>query len=100
MQLTTQDDMLIITGNIKTLDDYQAIRDAATRILAAGGHSLTLRIVDSFSMPSAVIGFFVKLVQREKVRLSMEIGDSRLLELLDELCLTGLFKARQGRVGR
>jgi hypothetical protein len=95
MQLTrSHDEGITISGNIKTLDDYQAIRDMATKILSAGGTSLSLQILDSFSMPSAVIGFLVKLIHKEKVRVSMEVGDKRLLELLDELHLVELFDAR------
>ena len=42
-------------------------------------------------MPSAVIGFLMKLVNRDKVKLSIKAGDPRLGELLDELQLTAVF---------
>ena len=93
MQLTsTGEHELTIQGNIKTVDDYMEIREAATRLVASGTRTLHFRIEDSFSMPSAVIGFLVQLVNRDKV--SMDIRDQRLFELLQELSLTGLFKAR------
>ena len=85
---------LTITGNIKTTADYLEIRSLALEVLRVGGKELTLRVNDSLSMPSSVIGFFVKLVNRDKVRLTMVIEDPRLLELLDELSLTALFGAR------
>jgi hypothetical protein len=95
MQLTCSgDNELIITGNIKTVDDYMEIRETATRLLAGGCRSLNFHIEDSFSMPSAVIGFLVKLVNRDKIAVSMEIRDKRLFELIQELSLTSLFKAR------
>ena len=47
-------------------------------------------------MPSSVFGFFVKLVNRDKVKISMQIQDPRLLELLDELGLKEAFGAHQG----
>lgn len=85
---------ITITGNIKTTEDYLAIRQLATDLVSSGASALTLHILDSLSMPSAVIGFFVKLANRDKIRLTMRIQDPRLLELLDELSLVELFGAR------
>ena len=90
----TSQNELTITGNIKTTADYLAIRDLATDLVAQGAQALTIHINESLSMPSSVIGFFVKLAGHNKVRLSMVIQDQRLLELLDELALTPLFGAR------
>jgi hypothetical protein len=95
MQLArTSSTELTITGNIKTMADYLAIRKQVTDLVEAGATSLTLHIRESFSMPSSVIGFFVKLINRDKIKVAMLIQDPRLLELLDELNLTGLFRAR------
>lgn len=85
---------ITITGNIKTTDDYLAIRQAVNEFKAGGGGALTVRIVDSFSMPSSVIGLFVKAINLDKLRVEMLIQDPRLLELLDELNLVELFQAR------
>jgi hypothetical protein len=101
MQLTrTSATELTITGNIKTTADYLAIRKLVTELVDAGASSLTLRINESLSMPSSVIGFFVKLVNRDKVRVSMLIEDHRLLELLEELSLAEPFGARLLPPGR
>jgi len=84
---------ITITGNIKTTEDYLQIRQAVTDYVSAGGAELTLRILESLSMPSSVIGFFVKVISRDKLRVAMRIEDPRLLELLDELSLVRLFGA-------
>jgi hypothetical protein len=95
MQLArTSSTELTITGNIKTMADYLAIRKQVTELVEAGASRLTLSIRESFSMPSSVIGFFVKLINRDKIRVTMLIQDPRLLELLEELNLTELFGAR------
>jgi hypothetical protein len=96
MQLArTSPTELTITGNIKTTADYLAIRKLVTELVAAGATCLTLHINDSLSMPSSVIGFFVKLINRDKIRASMLIQDPRLVELLEELSLDELFGARR-----
>jgi hypothetical protein len=85
---------LTITGNIKTTADYLAIRQEVTEMVEAGASALTLHIDECFSMPSSVIGFFVKLIQRDRIRVAMAIEDRRLLELLQELSLAEMFGAR------
>ena len=85
---------LTITGNIKTTADYLEIRKLSMELVGEGAKAITLTIRESLSMPSSVIGFFVKLVNRDKIRVTMAIEDRRLLELLDELGLTGPFGAR------
>ena len=92
----TSQNELTITGNIKTTADYLAIRELATELVAQGAKALTITINESLSMPSSVIGFFVKLVNRDKIPLTMAIHDPRLLELLEELSLDQLFGARKG----
>lgn len=81
------------TGNIKTTADYLEIRKMAMALVDDGSKAIQITILDSLSMPSSVIGFFVKLVNRDKIRLTMAIQDPRLLELLEELGLTALFGA-------
>jgi len=86
---------ITITGNIKTTGDYLAIRKMASDMVLGGAPALTLHINESLSMPSSVIGFFVKLANRDKVRLTMVIQDARLVELLEELNLSTVFGARR-----
>jgi len=94
MQIVRTDPRQItITGNIKTTEDYLAIRRHCQDLVDAGIRAFTLRIHESLSMPSSVIGYFVKLVKRDQVAIRMEIEDPRLLELLDELGLTETFGA-------
>jgi len=90
----TGTDELTITGNIKSTADHLEIRSMVLEVLRVGGRELTLRVNGSLSMPSSVIGFFVKLATRDQIRLTMVIEDPRLLELLEELSLTALFGAK------
>lgn len=82
---------LVISGNIKTIDDSMALRAEVHKMHEAGAGSITLRIEESFALPSAVIGYLMKLVNRDKVRLTLLAGDHRLRDLLDELQLSCTF---------
>ncbi len=85
---------LTITGNIKSIEDSIAIKQAIVRARREGAESLRLNILDSFSITSTVIGNLMKLVHHDKVSLSLMVGDQRLYELLAELNLAQTFNVR------
>lgn len=90
---TMSSNELVINGIIKTIDDSIALREATEKLHESGANAITLRIEDSFALPSAVIGYLMKLVNRNKVKLTLLAGDNRLIELLDELQLRETFGA-------
>jgi hypothetical protein len=85
---------LTINGNIKSIEDGNAIKEAINACKKEGTTSVLLRIQDSFSMTSTVIGFLMKLVNIDKLRVSLVVGDARLYQLLDELSLVQAFNVR------
>jgi hypothetical protein len=94
MEISINSGVVTIKGNIKSVSDYQTIKTELDKVVTSGG-SLTLRIPESISITSSVIGYFNKLVQKDKVNMSMQIGNQQLMELLEELNLDGLFKAQK-----
>ena len=85
---------LTISGNIKSIEDGTTIKEAINACKKEGATSVLLRIQDSFSMTSTVIGFLMKLVNIDKLRVSLVVGDARLYQLLDELSLVQAFNVR------
>jgi hypothetical protein len=85
---------LTISGNIKSIEDSAAIKDAVTALKEKGATSMHLMIQESFSMTSTVIGFLMKLVNIDKIRVTLVVGDARLYHLLDELSLQQVFNVR------
>lgn len=85
---------LVVIGTIKTINDSKELREALQKLYEGGARSITVQIEDSFALPSAVIGYLVKLVHRDKVALKLLAGDQRLYQLLDELQLATTFGAK------
>jgi hypothetical protein len=85
---------LTISGNIKSIEDGTAIKEALTALKDGGATSVQLMIRDSFSMTSTVIGFLMKLVNIDKIRVTLYVGDPRLHQLLEELSLEQAFNVR------
>jgi hypothetical protein len=85
---------LIISGNIKSIEDSQEIKMAIADLQRSGAKNVLLRIQDSFSMTSTVIGYLMKLVNIDKTPVSLVVGDPRLYQLLDELSLIQTLNVR------
>ncbi|MDD2898421.1 MAG: hypothetical protein PHI31_06880 [Desulfuromonadaceae bacterium] len=95
MQIETRgSNELVITGNIKSVEDSQDIKKAMQLLQQNGARNMLLKIQDSFSMTSTVIGFLMKLVNVDKIPVSLVVGDPRLYQLLEELNLVQAFNVR------
>ena len=85
---------VLITGNIKSIEDSLLIKDTINGVLEQGVRNIHIKIMDSFSMTSTVIGFLMKLVNHDKIPLSISVCDNRLHDLLEELNLLQIFNVR------
>ena len=85
---------LTIMGNIKSIGDGIAIKEALRAHLNQGARSIVLVIRDSPLMTSTVVGFLVKLAAVDKLPLALVVGDARLYQLLDELNLLRVLNVR------
>jgi len=81
-------------GNIRSMRDVSELKSTIESYNLVSGNKFNIEIVDSFAMPSALIGYLLKLVQQDAVKLSLNIYDTRLAELLDDLNLTEVFNIR------
>ena len=92
MEISTSSNIVTIMGNIKTVNDFQSIKTTLDSFKSSN-QNIVLRIEDSLSITSSVIGYLNKLVLKDKINLQMKVGNSQLMELIDELNLTSTFKA-------
>ncbi|ABB43491.1 conserved hypothetical protein [Sulfurimonas denitrificans DSM 1251] len=95
MELQISSNIVTIAGNIKSISDFQAIKKIVDDV-AAAHKAIHLNIVDSLSITSSVIGYLNKLVLKDNIDLHVNVGNEQLLELLDDLNLTAMFKAKRG----
>ncbi|MDD2652035.1 MAG: hypothetical protein PHX44_03175 [Sulfurimonas sp.] len=92
MEIKSSSGIVTITGNIKTIADFQSIKQTVDGVVAT--HKLvTINIVDSLSITSSVIGYLNKLVLKDKVDVRLIVGNEELFNLLDDLNLVSTFKA-------
>jgi len=77
--------VLKIKDVIKTIEDVENIKTTIKNNMNAS--NVTLKILDSFAMPSALIGYLIKLKQLEHKNVKLEIKDDGLYELMQDLNL-------------
>jgi len=94
MDISTSDNTITIVGNIKSVSDFQDIKTAIDAVVRHHD-SIKLKVVDSLSITSSVIGYLNKLILKDKINMVLEVGDKQLMDLLEDLNLTELFKARK-----
>ena len=94
MDISTTSNTVVITGNIKSVRDYQKIKESVDALIAAN-KSIVIEIKDSISITSSIIGYFTKLVQKEGIDMSIKVWDASLMELFDDLNLVTLFDVRK-----
>jgi len=94
MEISNNGSNVEIEGNIKSLKDFQDIKRLLDNI-SNPGDFLSIHIKNSISITSSVIGYFVKLINKDKVNISINVGDKRLFNLFDDLNLISLFHVKK-----
>jgi len=94
MNISSSSNIVTITGNIKSINDFQTIKSTMDSVKNSSS-TITLDIQDSISITSSVIGYLNKLVLKDSIDLNMNIGNEQLMHLLEDLNLTATFKAKR-----
>ncbi len=84
-----------LIGNVKTIEDYEQIKEVIDSMVNNGIKDINFKLLDSFSLTSSVIGYLIKIINLEGVRLTTYISDERLMKLLNSLNLVTLFNVRE-----
>lgn len=85
-----------VVGNIKSISDSQAIKDAITKAFHDNQQaSIDLCIKDSFIITSSVIGFLIKSIKVDKISLHVSVASQDLYDMLVDMNLVESMNARK-----
>ena len=94
MNISTVSNTVNISGNIKSINDFQTIKTTIDSL--KGNHkALIIHIVDSISITSSVIGYLNKITLKDGIELKLKVGNKQLIELFDDLNLSTLFNVQK-----
>ena len=80
-----------IYDSIKSVADAQTLVDSFEESKKRGINDITIRIYDSKTIPSNVIGCLLKL-GNEGVSIKIHIKDNNLYEIIEFLCLSDMIE--------
>ncbi|MBF0320389.1 MAG: hypothetical protein HQL01_11370 [Nitrospirae bacterium] len=85
----------VISGHIKTIEDYTKIKQTVNSMVTGEGCTIIVKIPDSISITSSIIGYFLKLVFENKTDLQLHVKEQKLYNLLEVLNLLTVFKVQK-----
>jgi len=94
MKLTADNAILNVQGNIKSVEHFQQLKTELDK-MKAKHTSITIKLQDSLSITSSVIGYLMKLIHKENIRISLIVSDDRLINLLNDLGLSNEFNVKK-----
>lgn len=84
-----------IVGNIKTIEDYLDIKKVMKEMIGGGIDSISIKIPDSISITSALIGFLLRLVHEDRVKLTVYVKKDKLFNLFEVMNLVTIFNVKR-----
>ena len=57
--------------------------------------NITLKLIDSISVSSSVLGYLTKLALKDGIDISLQVGNEQLIDLLDDLNLLKVLKVKK-----
>ncbi|MGC8769313.1 hypothetical protein [Calditerrivibrio sp.] len=83
-----------IKGNLSSLEDYTKIRDTINELVANGVKDICVDFIDSKTIMSSLLGFFMKLVNYDKVFVHIKVGSPELYKSLQTMHLLEIFDVK------
>lgn len=86
-----------IIGDIRTIPDYIEIKKVLRKMVDDGQKTLQVKIPDSPSINSALIGLLLRLIHEDRVQLSLHVRNDNLLKMLEVMNLQDIFNVTTGK---
>jgi len=87
MKITSDGMFVDIYESVRSIADAEVIIDTLEKVKRLGVDEIEIRIHDSMTLPSNVIGYLLKLANGG-IRVKLFIKNKTLLELVEFLCMS------------
>ncbi|WP_038055165.1 hypothetical protein [Thermodesulfobacterium hydrogeniphilum] len=92
VSITEKENELIITGHVITISDYWLIKEVVTNLVEKGYREIILTFNDAEILNSSIIGFLLKLVLKENIKVKIKIKNPDLYKFLKILGVIDVFE--------
>lgn len=86
---------VVVDGLIKGQEDYNEIKRVIQGMVDNGINALNIRINESNSISSSVIGYFMKVVNKDQINIQIDVKDDRLYKIFNDLNLISVFNVKK-----
>ncbi len=87
---------LIITGSVNSIQDSMSIKSTLSSVIGTNkGVAITVKILDSYTLPSSIIGTFLKYREIDKLDLTVIVKQDELYNSLDRLNLVSILNVKK-----
>lgn len=86
---------ITINDVIRGQDDYTEIKNSMEALIEKGIDSIKVNILESSSVNSSVIGYFMKVINKDKIALQINVKDQKLYKIFDDLNLISVFNIKK-----
>lgn len=76
---------VIITGSIASFGDYEIIKNCVDEQIEKGVNELVFHIIDSTSINSSTIGYFIKIKNYPNIQSRIEVYKPKLFQTFTDL---------------
>lgn len=90
MDIVRNGNKIEITGSVVRFEDYDMLKAATKEAVREKHNEIVLFFKDALSLNSASVGFLIKLIRVDGVKVSVKAGNPKLYELLDNLVLVDI----------
>ena len=87
MKINSDGMFVDIHDSVRSIADAETIVETLEKVKSLGVSEIEIRIHDSLTLPSNVIGYFLKLAN-SGIRVKLFIKNKTLLELVEFLCMS------------
>lgn len=93
MKLDIDNNVLAVTGNIISNEDFANVKQALES-MKSHGH-ITMNLHDALVISSSLIGYLTKLINQDGVTIHINAGTDTLYELLEDIHLIDTFHVKK-----
>ena len=88
------DTHIIVNGVVKTFSETQELKDFIDS-MTTNNDILTLEFIDAYSLASSIIGYLNKKIYEDGIKISVEVHQDELFELMDMLSLVATLNVKK-----
>lgn len=92
IQVSVNNNVIVVRGQVQNIADYAVIRESISELINKNINDIKIIFEDSHAVTSSVIGFLLKISQKDKINVHVVAKNEDLYLLFEILGLVDIFR--------